>query len=465
MNKRLFFIFAFSFCCVILSAQQSEWRDLIEKKQFEKVISHTGNLQPSDSLDFSKMYLIGQAYEGLLKYKDAYICYRQCYVLDSTRMDLLNSLARMAVNLGKADEAELFYKQVLKADSTDFYANYQLARLYVALDRYADGLKHYDLLLEKDAENPVILRAKGDCYSRMDSVYPALDCYYQAYYNNVENASLATLLINSLLNLYNPMFNDYAEVASAVCDTALFYHPVHKTLRQKKAMIYYLKREYVEADSVYTSLMADKDSSYVTLKYCGCARYYARLWFDAIEPLEKAYEKDSTAYDVCLLLGISIGRTFDPQRAFQYFDRAEKLLEPDAFWNDALIQFRAEMYVKTGECNKGAGLFYQLWQKEKKQLAWLQNIQICYARKGHEMSEEYRQRSLFINYLYASELLERSVKEERKDQYSHLLSTLKKYEEEMFFRGVESLPMMSPDNKKSTLSREKLKELIGRIPE
>ena len=444
MNKRLFFIFAFVFCCVVLSAQQPELRDLIEKKQFEKVIVHTGNLQPSDSLDFSKMYLVGQAYEGLLKYKDAYDCYRQCYVLDSTHTNVLNTLARMAVNLGKADEAELLYKRVLEVDSTDFYANYQLARLYVALDRYADGLKHYDLLLEKDAENPVILRAKGDCYTRMDSLYSALKCYHKAYDNNVENAALAALLVNSLLNLY---------------------HPYNKTLRQKKAMIYYLKREYVNADSVYTSLIADKDSSYVTLKYCGCARYYARLWYDAIEPLEKAYEKDSTAYDVCLLLGISLGRTYDPKRAFQYFDKAEKLLEPDAYWSDALIQFRAEMYVKTGECNMGARLFYQLWQKEKKQLTWLQNIQICYALQYNEISEEDRQRSLFINYLYASELLKKSDDPDRLKQFVYLRSVLKKHEEEMFFRGVESLPMISPDNKKNMLSRVKLKELIEKLPE
>ncbi|MDL2304019.1 hypothetical protein LJC72_01595 [Bacteroides sp. OttesenSCG-928-D19] len=429
------------------------------------MISHTGNLQSSDSLDFSKMYLVGQAYEGLLRYKNAYDCYKKCYGLDSTRMDLLNALARMAVNLGKANEAELFYKRVLEADSTDFYANYQLARLYVALDRYADGLKHYDLLLEKDMKNPVILRAKGDCYTRMDSVYPALDCYYNAYYNNVENAPLAVLLINSLLNLYNPMFNDYAEVASAACDTALFYHPANKPLRQKKAMIYYLEREYVKADSIYTSLMADKDSSYVTLKYCGCARYYARKWFDAIEPLEKAYEKDSMAHDVCLLLGISIGRTFDPGRAFQYFDRAEELLKPDAFWSDALIQFRAEMYVKTGQCNKGSELFYQLWKKEKKQLAWLQNIQFCYARQGDDISEEDRQRLLFISYLYASELLARPKNSDRLTQYIYLRTILKKYDEEMFFRGVESLPMLSPDNKKNTLSREKLKALLEKIPE
>ncbi len=42
---------------------------------------------------------------------------------------------------------------------------------------------------------------------------------------------------------------------------------------------------------------------------------------------------------------------------------------------------------------------------------------------------------------------------------------MNKYEEEMFFRGVQSLPMISPDNKKSTLSLKKLKELIDKLSE
>ncbi|MDR2916107.1 MAG: hypothetical protein LBV74_14990 [Tannerella sp.] len=466
MGKYLFSAFFLVFCCATMLAQHSGWHEYIEKKQFEKVISEAGNLQPADSADFSKMYLIGQAYEGLLRYKDAYHCYKQCYLLDSTRTDMLNTLARISVNIGKLKEAETYYQLVLEYDSTNFYANHQLARLYVALERYADGLKYYDLLLEKDPENAVILRAKGDCYTRVDSLYSALDCYSMAYKANIENASLASLLINTLLNLYNPLFNNFANEAFAVCDTALFYNPGHKTLRQKKAMIYYLKSEYVQADSLYSSLMAEQDSSYVTLKYCGCSRYYARKWFDAVEPLEKAFEKDSTAIDVCLLLGISVGRTYDPKKALSYFDKAEKLMEPDEYWNDQLVQFRAEMLAKTGSCDKSAELYYRLWKKEKKQLAWLQNIQICYNRKDMEgMTDEERHRALFINYLYASEVLERPKMPSGVEQYLYLRSVLKKYEEEMFFRGVKSLPMISPDNKKSALSLEKLKELTDKLSE
>ena len=229
----LLIILSFLYCSITF-AQQSEWKELIDKKQFEKVISQADNLSPADSVDFSKMYLIGQAYEGLLKYKDAYNYYKQCYVLDSTRTDMLNTLARISGNLGRVREAEKYYKQVVGYDSTDFYANYQLARLYVQTGNHQEGLKYYDYLLERDPENSVILRAKGDCFSRMDSLFQALECYDKAYSLNVENAPLAALLINTLLTLHHPLFNNFVEVASSVCDTALFYNPEDIALRQKK---------------------------------------------------------------------------------------------------------------------------------------------------------------------------------------------------------------------------------------
>ena len=465
MKRCILIIFSF-LCCAITYAQQSEWRELIEKKQFEKVILHADNLLSADSADFSKMYLIGQAYEGLLKYKDAYNFFKQCYVLDSTRTDMLNTLARISGSLGLVGEAEKYYKQVVEYDSTNFYANYQLARLYVQIGNNHEGLKYYDFLLERDPENSVILRAKGDCYTRMDSLYQAMDCYYNAYNHNKENAPLASTLINTMLTLHNPLFNNFAGAAYAICDTALYYNPGDITLRQKKAMIHYMFREYVKADSVYTSLMADKDSSYVTLKYCGYSRYNAQFWFDAIEPLEKVLAIDSAAFDISIMLGVSLGRTYDVKKAFEYFDIAEKAMAPDEFWTDMLIQSRAEMYIKTGDCKTGAELYYQQWKKDPKRLSWLQNIYVCYGKKKmSEMSDEEKQRFLFICFLYSSEVSEVKENTEQQMHLKYIQTALNSFHEEMFFTGVKSLPMVSPDNKKNTITIEKIKELIDKLAE
>jgi tetratricopeptide (TPR) repeat protein len=288
-----------------------------------------------------------------------------------------------------------------------------------------------------------------------------------AYRENQENASTAIVLVNLLLKLYNPMMNNFVGIAETVCDTALLYNKGHKKLRQQQAMIYYVKSEFNKADSAYSALMADQDSSFTTLKYSGCARFNARKWFDAIEPLEKAFDIDPTALDVCIFLGISIGRTYDANVALQYFEKAESLMEPNPYWYNLLIQYRAEMYYKTDNCPKGAELYYQLLlQEEKKTINFIQQIQNCYGRKAPEvMSDDERQRYLFINVLYAKELSEipKTSANPTTRFNAYVRSLLKEYEEVMFLRGVDSLPMTSPDNKKSTLTREKLKDLIEKL--
>jgi hypothetical protein len=462
MKKFCFYILFF--CSGISTfAQQAEWRGFIDKKQFEKVILQASNLQPADSADFSKMFLIGQAYEGLLKYREAYNCYKQCYALDSTRTDMLNTLARISGYIGRANEAEKYYQQVIGYDSTNFFANYQLARLFVNKRKFSDGMKYYDFLIERDTLNIVLLRAKGDCYTLMDSLPQAAALYGSAFYKNVEDASLALVYSNTLLNLGGP--ND-AQEALLVCDLALSFNPEDLALRQKKAMIHFLFKDYKTSDSIYTTLMAEQDSSYLTLKYCGCSRYYTRNWYNAIEPLEKAFDKDTTAIDVCLMLGISLGKTYDAERAFELYDRAEKLMTPDEFWSNALVEYRAETYTRIGNCKKGTELYYQIWKKDNNKISALQNILACSGRKRFvDMNDEEKQRYLFVCFLYATEAPEAEENTMREMNLSNVRSVLEKFHEEMFFKGLKSYQMIAPDNKKNTISFEKVKELIDKLPE
>lgn len=85
-------------------------------------------------------------------------------------------------------------------------------------------------------------------------------------------------------------------------------------------------------------------------------------------------------------------------------------------------------------------------------------------QKLDEMTDENRQRYLFLTFLYVTEIVEHpNASDLQKSYSSSLLSVLKKFEEDMFFKSVTSLQMLSPDNKKTTMSREKLKELIKSI--
>jgi tetratricopeptide (TPR) repeat protein len=419
-------------------------------------LSSVGKAQEAD---FATMNAKAQASESLLNYREAFGYYQYCLQMDTTNADILNALARIATNLGKASDAEYYFRKVLAADSTNFYANYQLARLYFQLGDYEKALEKYDYLLEQDEENPTLLRYQGDCYTRMENPLAAISSYFQAYSLNRENAGLAGTLINAMLRVGG----DFAAEALAVCDTALSYNPGNRLLEQNKGMVFYFNKKYAEADTLYTLLMAKGDSSYLTLKYGGASRYYAGQYMRSIEPLEAAYQKDTTSVEVCLLLGSASGKTYDRKRAYLLLDKAEEGMRPDPFLRNQLTLFRAETLQRDARVQEAVALYYELWKANPLRLDPLRRISSLYFRNNQSEYENdnLRERGLFIQVLCVNEFLKN---EEDAIRLFLIRKLLESFYEDAFFRTVTELTMTAPDGKKSKISVIDLRGLINRIP-
>jgi tetratricopeptide (TPR) repeat protein len=458
--KNIYFLFVLLSFPGIAKSQQENLQELLNQKQYNRIVSYANQLQAADSSDWQTMYLIGQAYEGLLRYRDAYRFYQHCLSLDSTQHELLYTTARVAANLGKVEDAESYFLKVWETDTTDFYANYQLARFHVQIGNDERAINYYEYLLESEPDNPVLLRAVGDCYYRLNDRFNAAEAYWFAFQNNKENAGLASTLINTLLH-----FEDRIDYALDVCDTALFYNSGNQKLLQNKATALFTGKQYARADSMYTFLLAQGDSSYQTVKYGGFSRYYAGKFMDAIELMEKAYMEDSTAIDICLFLGSTLGRTYDRKRAYLLFDQVERFMQPEQAIVNLLMQFRAETYYRDNRFREASALYYQLWSAGPKS-DLLSGIWHClgYANVSQLKDDDERGRSMFANVLFATE----------RDKYQHgdrsvkLMSVrdqLVRFREEMFFRGMTEHPMIAPDNKRSTISETRLQELIQQLSE
>lgn len=465
MNEKCNLVTVLLLCCLIFpgNAQEFNWQDLVNRKQYAAVIAHADSLTLADSSNYEIMNAIGQAYEGMLRYQKAYDYYRLCFSMDTTNLDILNILARTATNLGRAEDAERYFHQVLSADSSNFYANYQLARLYFQLGEYEKAVDAYEKLQAQNEDNTVLYRAIGDCYTRMEQYPSATTAYFQAYNLNRENAGLAVALVNSLYRM-GASSPDYISEGIGICDTALFYNPGNRQLLRSKGLGLYIVKQFVQADSVYSSLLADGDSTYLTLKYGGASKYYAGLYMPSVDILDMAYEQDTTSVEVCLLLGSALGKTYDRKRAYDLFDRAEKGLEPNRFLVNQLLAFRAETYQKDGRYKEASRLYYEAWKKNPERLDFLAAISHMYSEidVSKFQSEEDRQRGLFILVLYMNESLKKKA-DERTMVFSRAL--LQSFYEDMFFRNVAEETMMDPDGKKSKISIVDLRNLINQLPE
>lgn len=465
MNAKCNLVTVLLLCCLIFpgNAQEFNWQDLVNRRQYAAVIARVDSLTPADSSNYEIMNAIGQAYEGMLQYRKAYDYYRLCLSMDTTNLDILNTLARTATNLGRAKDAERYFHQVLSADSSNFYANYQLARLYFQLGEYEKAVDAYEKLQAQNEDNTALYRAIGDCYTRMEQYPSATTAYFQAYNLNRENAGLAVALVNSLYRM-GASSPDYISEGVAICDTALSYNPGNRQLLRSKGLGLYIVKQFVQADSVYSSLLADGDSTYLTLKYGGASKYYAGLYLPSVDVLEMAYEQDTTSVEVCLLLGSALGKTYDRKRAYDLFDKAEAGLEPNRFLVNQLLAFRAETYQKDGKYKEASRLFYEAWKKNPDRLDFLGAIARMYSAVdvSKYRSEEERQRGLFILILYMNESLKKKA-DERTLVFSRAL--LQSFYEDMFFRNVSEETVIDPDGKKSKVSIVDLRNLINQLPE
>ena len=434
-------------------AQTDNWQRLVDEKRFAEVLA-LAEARP-DSLDYAACYAAGQAAEGLLKYPRAYLYYMRCRATDTARTELLVALARTAGAIGRTDEAEQYLLKLRERDTAAFYANHQLARLYDNQGDTKRAMAYYNLLLQRDSANPVLMRSVADCAWRMGRKSLAIMTYMEAFHAEPEHALAAAALANRMLSMQMP------EVALDVCNTALRYHPRHRLLRQNRGLALFSLNEYQAADTVYSTLLAEGDSSLLTRKYGGCARYYSGRFMDAIPLLKAAFDEDTTAVDVCLLLGSALGRTYDRRRAFALFDRAERLMQPAPALADMLVRFRAETFERDGQKERADALYYQLWT-ERNRFDLLGRIWEHYNdTERAEKDEAYARRSRFITVLFATEYLARPKRDAK--LMSFLNTQLNKFVSDMFFRQTKQLPTLAPDGKVGVCTEQELHNLMSRL--
>ena len=288
--------------------------------------------------------------------------------------------------------------------------------------------------------------------------------YRKDYYNKMgykyctENVRVASSLINTLLRMGD------GQGALQVCDTALFYNPDNSQIRQSKGMALYMTKDYKQADSVYTGLLADGDSSFLNLKYAGAARYMSGHALDGVELLEKAYEIDSTDVETVMLYGASLGKTYDRKRAYELFDLAETNMQPKKFLVNMLTTFRGDALERDGRWPEAEKLYYAAWKEDPTQLHFLYKISTQYwdVDPGLFQQEEKLQKTIFSRYTYLTAYMKTDKSQKYLYNYRPFLEAVC---EDAFFRNADEVTMLAPDGKKTKLAVADLRALVAQLPQ
>ncbi|MCL2727883.1 MAG: hypothetical protein FWD56_05825 [Bacteroidales bacterium] len=405
---------------------------------------------------------LAQAYEGLLKYREAYTYYSRWLSADSTSIDALNATARMALQLGRIEEGEDLYMKAYAIDSTHFNSGLQLARLHFQLRNWDKACDYYYALLLQDTSNVNLLKSVGDCLSEMGSPV-AVEFYEEAVALNKENVSLTITLINTLLENRRHAPEVFMRRSMVVCDTALIYNPENRSLLRSKGVIFYLMKEYHACDSIMSGLIAAGDSTILNFRYVSLAKYEQNHFFDAIPYLNHYYQHDTTNIEAAMMLGVSLGRTYDRRRALSLFDHVEKLIQPTEEMLFQLALQRGMVYQSTANHPESAKHYWQAAQISKKnQRAMLGRLINLYAMNKSRLEQatpERQSQVLFAFVVYLRSVEETPAEKESENNVAHAKYILSLYLEDMFFKDVNRLSMESPDGKREWVTRQELERL------
>lgn len=414
--------------------------------------------QNKDSLHSEATMALGRNMEETLRYREALELYKEAMNTDTANQEAMRAVARMAVSVGQNAMAENYFRKILATDSTDFFANYQLGRLFAQQEYYQEAIAQFEKVLEYDSLhiNATVARNIGDCYMSMGDLYQAVIYYMQAHDESPENVSIAITLANGLMRLGGPNI----EAALETCNAALAYNPTNRPLKRTLGLVYYMNRNFSAADSVYTLLLSEGDSSLIALKYGGASKCMLGRQMDAIPLLEVAYAKDTTDVETTLMLGNSLGLTYDRRRAYRLFDQAEVLMQPSEVLLNLLNVSRGETLMRDGRLDAAARIFYSVWRRNAARLDMLQRLSNTYNGVNAKSAEGEKSRALLAHTL----LIEQLMKQKKSlKSVAHLAPFLRSMSEETFFAGAKEATLTAPDGKTSTIPLARLKEMINAI--
>lgn len=292
-------------------------------------------LDSAEALPPEGYYLLGQAYQGLLRHARAADAFRRA---DTTGARVLVAWGHSLDLLGRTPDALTRYEQAYRLDSTDAHAAMPLARLYAKAGRWSEVKTIFNRLLEGDPDNPFLHAQLGKAYRALDSTDAAIVHYERAHRLDLESIDVPL----SLSGLY--LVADMLIAARRVMERALERHPRHPALWRRRGKVALEEDAYEMAAEAFQNALTYGDSTAATFRDLGMAFYLDGRYEAAAAPLRTSYRADSAHAATAFYLGVTEQQLGRHKAALRYLKRAT-----DLYGQKKL----AEVYAQLAETHRG----------------------------------------------------------------------------------------------------------------
>lgn len=424
-------------------------------QSFERFIGQYQNTDPAD-LASNTLYQLAEAYEETMRFDRAIDLYRIAYERNPEQIYLLNDMARAATKAGLTNEAVSFLEEAVAADESDHYLRYKLAEAYHTAGNYANGSDACNDLLDRGYNTPQVWLLMGQCSQGLGISEAALIQYAEACRQSPRNRMAALKYLNLLL-AQRGVDQEYIDQGFVICDSILRYNRSDLDIRLAKGLLHYRSNDFQSAEFIFTELLERGDSLPSVIRYGGLSRVETGRSLEAQPLLELTYERDTTDYNILMALGRSNATMGRRREAEKYLDKAEEtLLQEDRHYSIEIA--RGNLYMQIREWEKAMRHYYTAYSQYNDQnvsLLTLSHRASLNVENGGDISR-------FLLYTYVRRCFETGHSITGREYYR---TELQKMIENAFFEGKETLPLRAPDGRTSTVTVERLRELVQKLEE
>jgi len=226
--------------------------------------------------------------------------------------------------IGNYQQSSKIYKKILPNFENDEQVQLNAASVFTTTEEYPLAINIYAKIFAKDTANAYIARCLAKCYDNIKDIPQAINFYKRTVALNPSDL----LSANRLCNIY--IEQNKLDSALAVTESYRKIDSTNQRINSTNAYIYFLKKNYPEANTRFSQCYANNDSSFFTMKYFGISLFTEQKYDEAKQVLETAYRQDTTDFQAINYLALACYHANYRALSIHYFQKAIQAIYPDS---------------------------------------------------------------------------------------------------------------------------------------
>jgi len=295
---------------------------LLIQGEYNEVVSNCLNILQTDTLNAEIYYKLGLAYQNLMQNDKTVEAFSKAVKLAPDNKKYMHTLAKHYYNSGKHKLALPILDSLCAHDSLNWMYSFYLSDIYMQKGLFNKALPIYQRFHNNDTTNTLYLDKLAFCNLRMENDSIAIKLFEKSLSINSKN-------IPSLKNLSYLYFkNKQIDTAIYQLNRGLKIDSTDADLYYRRADIYFQQNYHYRARPDYFKVLKYGDTTKLVLKRIGIGLAYNNQPNDALGYLLKAYQKDSSDFEISGYLGQTYYKLKEYKKSIKYYNRVLKLISP-----------------------------------------------------------------------------------------------------------------------------------------